>query len=87
MQAGRRLVYFRGYERQGADGAVAVCWPRVIVDGVVVSTGGAEPAEIDALVDPSRIEGMEVYRRPAELPAEFGGAQSGCGVIVVWTKR
>lgn len=83
---GRMGVYFRGTERP-SGGGFTVCWPRVIVDGLPVSQGGSEQADLDHLVDPWQIEGMEVYRRPSQVPAEYGGAQSGCGVIVIWTKR
>ena len=33
------------------------------------------------------IEGIEIYRGASELPAEFGGADARCGVVVVWTRR
>ena len=32
------------------------------------------------------VYGIEVYRGPGEVPAEFGGSNAGCGVIAVWTK-
>lgn len=32
------------------------------------------------------VYGIEVYRGPGEVPAEFGGSNAGCGVIVMWTK-
>lgn len=32
------------------------------------------------------VYGIEVYRGAGEVPAEFAGANSACGVIVVWTK-
>ena len=40
---------------------------------------------IDNLVSPSEIAGIEVYRGPSELPAEFGGSVGRCGAIVIWT--
>ena len=33
------------------------------------------------------IEAVEVYRGASELPAEFGGSDARCGVVVVWTRR
>ncbi len=41
---------------------------------------------IDELVNISEVAAVEVYRRPAELPAEFGGATDGCGAVVLWTR-
>ena len=41
---------------------------------------------IDELVKPVEISGIEVYKGPASLPAEFGGSDARCGAIVIWTK-
>ena len=57
--------------------------PRVYIDGFPSIAGGEDLKTID----PMNIEGIEVYRRPVEVPAEYGGAMSGCGVIVLWTRR
>jgi outer membrane cobalamin receptor len=62
--------------------ATGACPVLVYVDGVEISN-----AEIDDLVLPSEIHGIEVYRRPSELPAEFSGSNARCGVIAIWTKR
>jgi outer membrane receptor for ferrienterochelin and colicin len=39
------------------------------------------------MVPVSSIEGIEVYKGAAQLPAEFGGSNSMCGVVAIWTKR
>lgn len=66
-----------------------ICWPRILLDGMVVEPGGQLPipVPIDQVVNPSDIVGVEVYRSAAEVPPQFGGAQSACGVIVIWTRR
>lgn len=64
------------------------CFPRVIVDGVTVEYGGtaAVPSQgFDELIRVHNVMAMEVYRSPAEAPAQFGGL-SACGVILLWTK-
>jgi len=33
-----------------------------------------------------RRESIEIYRGGSEIPGEFGGSGSGCGVIAIWTK-
>lgn len=38
-------------------------------------------------VQPEDVHAIEVYRTPSEIPAQFGGAESACGVILVWTQR
>lgn len=60
--------------------ASARCPPKVFLDGIVTSVG------FDDYLTPEEIAGIEIYRGPAETPAQFGGAESDCGVIVIWTK-
>lgn len=60
--------------------ASAGCPPKVFLDGIVTSV------DFDDYLTPEEIAGIEIYRGPAETPAQFGGAQSDCGVIVIWTK-
>jgi hypothetical protein len=47
-----------------------------------------EEVDIDDIVHPSSIAGIEVYRSGAQVPVRFGGTsiQTRCGVIVIWTK-
>jgi hypothetical protein len=33
------------------------------------------------------VEAIEVYRSAAEIPAQFNGNNSACGVIVIWTRH
>jgi hypothetical protein len=39
------------------------------------------------LVGVADLEGIEVYRRATEIPGEFGGSDSECGVVALWTRR
>jgi len=48
---------------------------------------GREKLEAVLRLSPSQIEGVEVYKGAAQLPAEFGGSDAECGVIAVWTRR
>ncbi len=57
----------------------------VYLDGVRVIRDGGGGESIDNFVSPSDIAGIEVYRGPSELPAEFGGSVGRCGAIVIWT--
>jgi outer membrane cobalamin receptor len=34
-----------------------------------------------------QLEGVEIYRGPAETPLELGGTGQSCGAIVLWTRR
>lgn len=89
-----RMAGFSGYpimaytERTRLDPDRPVCYPRVWVDGVVVEQGGtvAPFQAFDDLVQAHEVIGMEVYRSPAETPAQFGGL-TACGAILLWTRQ
>jgi len=55
------------------------CPPKWYVDGVLVQFFTENTPIRD-------VYGVEVYRGPSEMPAEFTGSDAGCGVLVVWTK-
>jgi hypothetical protein len=59
------------------------CVPTVFLDGVPILMADMT---IDDLVSPMDVEAIEVYRGPAEMPAEFAG-RGDCGAIAVWTRR
>lgn len=43
-------------------------------------------AEVSWLVSPTEIVGVEIYRRPMEIPGQFmTGGYAGCGALVIWT--
>ncbi len=42
---------------------------------------------INDVVGVGDLEGVEVYRRATEIPGEFGGSDSECGVVALWTRR
>ena len=56
------------------------CGVSVYLDGVSVGR------DLDEFVKPLEIAGVEIYRGAASLAAEFGGSDSRCGVVAVWTK-
>ncbi len=66
--------------RRGLHNARAGCRLSVYLDNVRVGL------DLDAFVLPIEVAGVEVYKGPASLPAEFGGSDSRCGVVAVRTK-
>lgn len=69
------------------------CAPTVYLDGARMSPQMTSQTAFDVLAPLQSIDAIEVYRRPAEVPIEYGMTASGasygegpCGVIVVWTK-
>lgn len=60
------------------------CAPAIYVDGAYMPNFSAD--DVDDFVHPDEIAGIEVYTGAA-LPPQFQKALSGCGSIVIWTKR
>ena len=60
------------------------CDPAFYIDGVYMPDSSADT--IDDLVHPNEVAGIEVYTG-AGLPPQFQKGLSGCGSIVIWTKR
>jgi outer membrane receptor for ferrienterochelin and colicin len=61
------------------------CTPDLFVDGTRVLDG---TAQIDQLVRPQDVGGIEVYNGGTGAPPQLTGAGgSACGVVAIWTKR
>jgi hypothetical protein len=58
------------------------CRPLIYLDGLPMERGA-----IDRLIHPSLVEAIEAYSGISQLPAQYSGAESGCGVVLVWTRR
>jgi hypothetical protein len=75
----------RGFDRRilmrGGFGG-GYCSPTLYLDGVKMSPEML--AELDFVVRPEELEGMEVYRS-TNMPPQFSNF-NGCGSIVVWTR-
>jgi hypothetical protein len=61
-----------------------MCLPSVYVDGMPTYFG-ASMQELSMYLGPEDVAAIEVYRRWAEAPAEYGGGR-GC-VVLIWTRR
>jgi hypothetical protein len=74
-------------------GAFDDCSPTVFVDGALLPAAmvGSPPTpristdDIDGWVRPKDIVGIEIYHDAP--PAQFQVGMSGCGSIVIWTRR
>ena len=59
--------------------------PLIYLDGIFV--GGANRyVDLNSLVHPDQLEGIEIYKGLAQVPARFGRSGNACGVIVIWTR-
>lgn len=83
-----RYVVLRGGRQASlSSGPYGRCFPRVVLDGLVINRGGDEPAALDRMLDPVAIAGVEVFPTSSGVPAQYGGVGSSCGVILIWTRR
>jgi hypothetical protein len=67
------------------SGQNAGCPPQVFIDKMPLTAG----TTLDNAVDPTFIQGIEVYKDWESVPPEFavGPAGSNCGAVVIWTKH
>ncbi|MES2178945.1 MAG: TonB-dependent receptor [Gemmatimonadota bacterium] len=68
----------------------ANCYSRVYLDNQLVYAGGRlwqeDPFDINS-VSPDKLEGVEIYTGPSQIPAKYAGPNTACGVVVLWTRR
>jgi len=83
----QRSVVLRGGRMDNVLSGGEHCYPYVVVDGNIVHRGGDSPAQIDFLVEPSQVAGVEVFPSSLGVPIQYGGLDAACGVIVIWTRR
>jgi hypothetical protein len=75
----------------GANTAETFCYPAVYVDGARWSrpkSGGVghDPVDFSQFYTMD-LEAVEIYKGAGSVPGEFGGGDSACGAVVVWTRR
>jgi len=60
------------------------CMPAIFLNGAPVNLADLT---LDQFIDLPSLEGIEVYRGPSQLPAEYSGSSSQCGAVALWTRR
>jgi hypothetical protein len=69
------------------QGILAACYAQIYLDGVLMNpTKPAEPWDINS-ISPAQIEGIEWYAGPSSTPLKYSRLNSGCGVLVIHTRR
>lgn len=63
------------------------CPVQIYLDGVLMTREPQVDVSVDDLAVPGDLEGMEVYRGLATVPAEFLNPSARCGVVALWTRR
>ena len=59
------------------------CVPQFYLDGMKISSG----KDISQVVGPNQIEAIELFKSAAQIPVQYNGSNSACGVILVWTRH
>ena len=65
-------------------GTMAYCPVRYFIDGASYPLYGQS---IDTMIQVVDIGAIEVYPGGASVPPQFGGRESACGVIAIWTRQ
>ena len=65
-------------------GDMAYCPVRYFIDGANYPLYGQS---IDTMIQVVDIGAIEVYPGGATVPPQFGGRESGCGVVAIWTRQ
>src|SRR4051812_7134806 len=65
-------------------GTTAYCPVRYFIDGASYQLYGQS---IDTMIQVADIGAIEVYPGGATVPPQFGGRESACGVIAIWTRQ
>jgi hypothetical protein len=65
-------------------GTMAYCPVRYFIDGSSYPLYGQS---IDTMIQVADIGAIEVYPGGATVPPQFGGRESACGVIAIWTRQ
>lgn len=89
---GREIISFSrgrtvGTLRRAQMAQQDICFPLIYLDGSLMRYGPPDDVQLDDVVKPDMIDGIEVYRSAAEIPPQFNGSGAGCGVIVIWTRH
>jgi hypothetical protein len=62
------------------------CTPKIMLNGVAMrGTPGDVTAHL-AGINPAQVEGIEAYPSAAGLPTQYTGGETGCGLVLVWTR-
>jgi hypothetical protein len=75
-------VYYALSRREGGNPSMGACPIQIILDGVKLPT----PFNLELLPPPKQLAGIEVYTAAGTTPQQYAGTNSGCGVILIWTR-
>lgn len=78
---------FAPSEMDKRKGARPGCYSTVMLDGgYVFSNRGGEMLFDVNILQTSQIAGIEYYPGASTVPLKFRGADTGCGLLIIWTR-
>ena len=83
---GVRVTFSQGRVSIAMRGVQGLCTPAIFLDGYEQLVDDA--SDLNFMVQPEEIQGVEVYNSAPSTPAQFWGrGGTGCRSIVVWTRE
>lgn len=91
-QRGREIVTFTRGRIVGTISRTQVgkrddCFPLIYLDGTLMRYAPPNDVQLNDIIHPDQVEALEVYRSAAEIPPQYNGVNSACGVILIWTRH
>jgi hypothetical protein len=65
------------------EALVASCPMRVFIDG---NDFPLFDLSLDSYIEPTAIGAIEIYRGISNIPPQFAGRESPCGIVAIWTR-
>ena len=62
------------------------CPPRVYLNGVRIPGSSSDVLAHLNNISPNEVEGVEAYPSASSIPPQYSAADSGCGLILIWTR-
>jgi hypothetical protein len=98
LTVGRSVASLRSIQRQSVgrgiprcqlseaeERALGICRVQIVIDGVRMPLSGDD--SVNEMLSPGVLAAAEIYATAADLPAEYAGMDSRCGVVAIWTRR
>ncbi|HEX8455318.1 MAG TPA: TonB-dependent receptor [Longimicrobium sp.] len=70
--------------RSQTRGSVSQCLPQVYLDGNRVAY---DRSGLAGMALPEHLEAVEVFSGSSQIPLQYSGSDSACGVILLWTRK
>jgi hypothetical protein len=80
-------IYYVPSSLEARAGVPVGCFSKVYLDNALANPGSPTPPFNLRDIPPTHVEAMEIYVRAAEVPPKYAHLNSGCGVVIIHTRR